>query len=97
MLSRQSVDFVFSHLIQLVFLSCSLERTAQFTVTPEPRARLHIMASPKTPESEKDLALPGGVQPEPTRDSEKYAHFENEDGEVFKKTADGVDYRTNGW
>ena len=56
---------------------------------------LKIMASLKSPTgSEKDLAF-GNV--EPARDTEKHASLDDDDGEVFKKTADGVNYRTNGW
>lgn len=54
------------------------------------------MASLKSPDgSEKDLGILGSV--EPAQDTEKHATFSDDDGEVFKKTADGVDYRTNGW
>lgn len=54
------------------------------------------MASLKTPtESEKDFGVHGNV--EPARDTEKYTPYDEDDGEVFKKNADGVDYRTNGW
>lgn len=54
-----------------------------------------MASSVKTPESEKDLGISGAV--EPARDSEKYGAYDEDDGEVFKKGADGVDYRTNGW
>lgn len=54
------------------------------------------MTSLKSPNgSEKDLGISGNV--EPARDTEKNSAYDEDDGEVFKKTADGVNYRTNGW
>lgn len=53
------------------------------------------MSFPKTPEIEKDPSL--GENIEHAQDPEKHVARDEDDGEVFKKNVDGVDYRTNGW
>jgi len=52
--------------------------------------------APHTPEFEKDIGASGDVHP--AKDVESSNAFDDEDdGEVFKKNVDGVEYRTVGW